>query len=344
MMYKQLQRWTRISLIAVYLVIAAGATVRMTGSGMGCPDWPKCFGYLIPPTDAAQLEWKPNTKYNEGNVIINNERLLVASASFTTTDQFNSDKWEPYTKHDYAVFDAKHTWIEFINRLLGALSGLAILILFGFSIKWIRKKPIIFIFSLLSLLGILFQAWLGKTVVDSNLMPMKISLHMVMALLLVGFLLVVRVASKSFGLSKKPSRKISLLLYSTFALTLVQIALGIQVRQYIDTQVVRWGYDSPQYWLAAPELNFYIHRSLSILVVLANAWLFVSVVKEQLEKVFIRRILWLIGGEVALGIAMFYFDFPFATQPLHLALATLLFGVQLYWILRINLHRYDLSF
>lgn len=343
-MHKQLQRWTRISLIVVYLVIAAGATVRMTGSGMGCPDWPKCFGYFIPPTDAAQLEWKPNTKYSEGNVIINNERLLVASASFTTNDQFNIDKWEPYTKHDYAVFDAKHTWIEFINRLLGALSGLAILILFGFSIKWIRKKPIIFIFSLLSLFGILFQAWLGKTVVDSNLLPMKISLHMLMALLLVGFLLVVRVASKSFGLKKKPSRKIGFLLYSTFLLTLVQIALGIEVRQYIDTQVMRWGYDSPQYWLAAPELSFYIHRSLSILVLLANAWLFVSVVKEQLEKVFIRAILWLIGGEVALGIAMFYFDFPFATQPLHLVLATLLFGVQLYWILRIKLHHYDLSF
>lgn len=343
-MHKQLQRWTRISLIVVYLVIAAGATVRMTGSGMGCPDWPKCFGYFIPPTDAAQLEWKPNTKYSEGNVIINNERLLVASASFTTNDQFNIDKWESYTKHDYAVFDAKHTWIEFINRLLGAVSGLAILILFGFSIKWIRKKPIIFIFSLLSLLGILFQAWLGKIVVESNLLPMKISLHMLMALLLVGFLLVVRVASKSFGLSKKPSRKISILLYSTFVLTLVQIALGIEVRQYIDAQVVRWGYDSPQYWLAAPELSFYIHRSLSILVLLANAWLFVSVVKEQLEKFFIRVILWLIGGEVALGIAMFYFDFPFATQPLHLVVATLLFGVQLYWILRIKLHHYDLSF
>ena len=283
-------------------------------------------------------------QYSEGNVIIDNKRLLVASASFTTTDRFNSDRWEPYTKHDYAVFDAQHTWIEFINRLLGALSGLAILILFGFSLKWIRKKPIIFIFSLLSLLGILFQAWLGKTVVDSNLMPMKISLHMLMALLLVGFLLVVRVASKSFGLSKKPTRKISLLLCSTFVLTLVQIALGIQVRQFIDTQVVRWGYDFPQYWLAAPELNFYIHRSMSILVLLANAWLFISVIKEQLEKVFIKRILWLIGGEVALGIAMFYLDFPFATQPLHLVLATLLFGVQLYWILRINLHRYDLSF
>lgn len=342
-MYKNLQRWTRISLILVYLVIAAGATVRMTGSGMGCPDWPKCFGYYIPPTQVEQLAWKPNTTFRKGNVIIDKERLLVASKTFTSSEGFDASLWEPYTKHDYALFNATHTWIEFINRLLGALSGLSILILFGFSIKWWRKKPIIFIFALLSLLGILFQAWLGKTVVDSNLLPIKISLHMLMALLLVGFLLVVRVASKSFGLSKLPSREIRMLLYGTFALTLVQIALGIQVRQFVDLQVERWGYDLPQFWLVTPELNFYLHRSLSLLVISSNVVLYFWVVKAQIERIFIQRILWLIGGEVALGIAMYYFDFPFATQPLHLVLATLLFGVQLYWILRINLHRYDLS-
>lgn len=342
-MYKNLQRWTRISLIIIYLVIAAGATVRMTGSGMGCPDWPKCFGYYIPPTHAEQLVWKPNTDFKKGNVIIDQNRLLVATTTFTSTNTFNPDLWEPYTKHDYAHFNATHTWIEFINRLLGALSGLSILILFGYSLKWWRKKPIIFIFSLLSLLGILFQAWLGKTVVDSNLLPLKISLHMLMALLLVGFLLVIRVASKSFGLSRLPSKKIRVLLYSTFALTLIQVVLGIQVRQYVDVQIDRWGYDLPQFWLAAPELAFYVHRSLSILVIAANALLFIWVLKANIERIFIKRILWLVGGEVALGIAMYYFDFPFASQPLHLVLATLLFGVQLYWILRINLHRYDLS-
>ena len=342
-MNKQLQRWTRISLFLIYLVIAAGATVRMTGSGMGCPDWPKCFGYYIPPTQAEQLEWKPETDYSKGNVIIDNDQLLVATKDFRSDKKLNAKQWLPYTKHDYAVFNATHTWIEFINRLLGALSGLAVLIMFGFSIKWISKKPIVFIFSLLSLLGIIFQAWLGKTVVDSNLLPLKISLHMLMALLLVGFLLVVRVATKSFGLTKLPSKKVQLLLYIAFGLTVVQIILGIQVRQFVDSQVDRWGYELPQFWLAAPEISFYIHRSLSILVVGINIWLYTQVVRHTLERIYIHRSLLLIGGEVLLGIAMFYFAFPFATQPLHLLLATMLFGVQLYWILRINLHRYDLS-
>ena len=111
----------KTALILVYLVILAGALVRMTGSGMGCPDWPKCFGYYIPPREQKELEFTPNKAYDEGQVIIKDEGLLVAKSDFVASTSFSETDWEAYTKHDYAIFNPAHTWIEYINRLLGAL-------------------------------------------------------------------------------------------------------------------------------------------------------------------------------------------------------------------------------
>ena len=72
-----LHKTTTISIIIVYLVILAGGIVRMTGSGMGCPDWPKCFGFLIPPTERSQLDWKSNFDYNKNQIIIIDENYFM---------------------------------------------------------------------------------------------------------------------------------------------------------------------------------------------------------------------------------------------------------------------------
>jgi len=334
--------WAQWALLSVYLVILAGAIVRMTGSGMGCPDWPKCFGYLIPPIERSQLDWKPEKTYEKGNVIIYENTLQVAIKDFNSSTTIDLSNWEIYDKHDYTTFNATHTWVEFINRLLGAISGLIVLGLFTRSLWWIRSTPILAVFSFLTVVGMSIQAWLGKTVVDSNLLPSKISLHMIMALLIVSGLLFIRAKSHDNQI-QLPSKKCTNLIIVAFILTLIQFGLGVDVRQFIDYQIKQAGYDAPQLWLSLPEVSFYVHRSLSLVVVAVSFMIYRQVVKEGLERKYIHFIIGCILAEIALGILMYYVDFPWGTQPLHLLIAVLLFSAQFYWLLRIKIKTNDLS-
>ena len=218
------------SLILVYLVIAAGAIVRMTGSGMGCPDWPKCFGYLIPPTERSQLDWKAEYSYKKGQVIIVNKNLRVAPKDFTSNISYTPKNWAPYTKHDYAIFNPTHTWIEFLNRVLGAIAGLATLFLLISAIFRYKKDVLATIISFLIVLSMGFQAWLGKTVVDSNLLPYKKSIHMLMAFLILLFLIFLLEQKNKFIKKLPNSTTFKLLVVISLMLTLIQICMGTHVR------------------------------------------------------------------------------------------------------------------
>lgn len=335
-MKKQIKPFIVTSLILVYLVIAAGAIVRMTGSGMGCPDWPKCFGYLIPPTERNQLDWKSNHQYHEGEVIIVSEILQVAIYDFNSSIEYESKNWEDYTEHDYALFNATHTWIEFINRLLGALAGLSTLVLF-FSTLWRIKKDVwSTVLSFLVLLGMGFQGWLGKTVVDSNLIPYKITIHMVMALLIV-LLLIILLARESHSKSVlKNTAVLQKVLGIGLILTLIQIGMGTQVRQFVDEQMHTFNLEDTSAWLSDWPLLFYIHRSFSIIVLLVHGYLgYLLYQNKMIPNVYIV-ILSLLSLEILTGIWMYYFDFPFSSQPLHLLIASLLFGAQSYFILTLK--------
>ncbi|MBT7850920.1 MAG: COX15/CtaA family protein [Flavobacteriaceae bacterium] len=321
---------TKISLVLIYCVIVAGAVVRMTGSGMGCPDWPKCFGYFIPPTESSQLLFEANRSYEKGMMILlDEEAFLVAKSDFISGEKFNATDWEVYSKHDYTTYDPVHTWVEYINRLIGVLSGIPILI-FTILAFWYRKQSIwIPLISVLTLFGMGFQAWLGKTVVDSNLAPYKITIHMVMALLIVAFILYLIFASKTTYKQQTYHKRFYNILLLALGLSLVQIILGTQVRQYIDEQTKLIGYQK-SLWLASPDINFYIHRSTSILVLVLNGYLWHLNRSKALGFNKVKLVIYCVILEAATGILMYYYDFPFLSQPLHLVIASILFGIQCY--------------
>ena len=323
---------TKLALLLVYLVIIAGAFVRMTGSGMGCPDWPKCFGFYVPPTEVSQILFKANNDYSKGQMILyNEEELLVAKSDFKSDDFINLNNWEVYEKHDYAIFNPVHTWIEYINRLIGAISGIPILIFTIISIIYFKKFRHLTLLSIITLVAMGFQAWLGKTVVDSNLEVFKITIHMLMALFIVALLIyLVYSGSKSFINRNKTFKY--LLLFGLF-LTLIQIVLGTQVRQVVDEQSKLFAYDK-SLWLNDIPLVYEYHRTFSILVISVNVALFYINKKLQLGNNYINYVILLLVFEMITGASMFYFDFPFGTQTAHLVFASIIFGLQFYILLQ----------
>ena len=316
---------TRLSLVLVYLVILAGATVRMTGSGMGCPDWPKCFGYYIPPIEQSQVLFQPNSKYKKGEMIIfNEEKLLVAKSNFNSSDLIDLKNWDTYEKHDYIIFDPVHTWIEYINRLIGAISGIPILLFTIISVVYFKKYKHLTFVSVLTVICMGFQAWLGKTVVDSNLAPFKITFHMLMALLIIALLIYLVNSSSKYTIKK--NKIFTNFLFVAIILTLVQIVLGTQVRQFVDEQANVY-YDKFEWFNEIPKVYEY-HRTFSLVVIAGNFGLFYLNKKLNLGNNYISYVIVLLFIEALSGVVMFYFNFPFGSQTIHLFIASLIFGFQ----------------
>lgn len=198
---KKYLHYTWFVLAMVFLVILAGGVVRMTQSGMGCPDWPKCFGRWIPPTHA---------------------------------DQLPPDFEKYLSKQDIDhSFNAYHTWIEYINRLLGALLGIFIFIHFIWSFSKFRKaNNRVAWLSFLLLVTVGFQGWLGKKVVDDNLAVVKVTIHMLVALIIAAIpLLIIDRLKKEERTNDRLLKNLSTLV---ILFLLVQIILGTQVREQID--------------------------------------------------------------------------------------------------------------
>lgn len=330
MTYRAFYKLSLATLVAVYILILVGGVVRSTGSGMGCPDWPKCFGSWVPPTDESQLPPDYKEIYadyrHEKNVRFARYLRLIGLGE--TADQLLNDE----SVRVEGDFNPTKTWIEYFNRITGVIIGFLITLVFVYSLKFWRSDRKLTIIALFTLLLVIFQGWIGSFVVSSNLTPWTITVHMFLALVLVAMLIYLVHASSAERSVSAPATGFWWLV-ACIGVVLVQILLGTQVREAIDavSEVTR-----RSAWISAIGETFVIHRSFSWIVLLLHVGLVVTFRKNRDARVYVSWLIALIATTIVSGIGLGWFGVPPVLQPVHLLLSTLCFGVQFMLLLKLN--------
>lgn len=352
---KRFRFWSVLTVISIYLLIIVGGVVRATGSGMGCPDWPRCFGQWIPPTEASQLPADYKEVYTAQRVA-KNQKLARTLASMGFKQVAGNIFAHP-TQYIETDFNATKTWIEYLNRLLGALIGIFVFVTAVVAWPYRRTDPPIFWLAVGSWLLTGVQGWLGSLVVSTNLLPVMVTIHMGLALLIVALLLYATHRARWGGIeagnlessveaatltdeNDATASVVGLrwLLWGTLLLTFVQIVLGTQVREQVDMVASAASYTGRALWIDRLGSVFETHRTVSAVVVLANV--FVGYSLWQLAVPGLRHLVAatgiVLGLEMVAGITLAYFALPAFVQPIHLTLATLLFGTQFLTLLALQ--------
>ena len=317
-----LPRFALLTVVLLYLVVLAGAIVRATGSGMGCPDWPKCYGRLIPPTDVSQIDFSQ----------LDIEKFRAAWKRGHVSVEVSE---ETLRKN----FSAKATWIEFSNRLVGSISGLAALatLVCALVSRPRRGRLIALLTGQLVLFGMV--AWLGKRVVETNLLPWQITAHMALAVALVTTALLARYWIQP-GRSVLVSSSLRWHLVVALMFTLMQIFLGTQVRETVD-QLAATGDccgERVEQVLGTP-LVWHRVGAIGVLTLVSIAFfrLKFSPPAAGAAPVLITLMGLLVAAEYGVGVILVFAGLPAILQPLHLLFAVILHGMLFTLLLRCRL-------
>jgi len=308
-----------LTIFAVYFVILVGGIVRASGAGMGCPDWPTCFGQWVPPTAESQLP----TNYHE----------IYAARGYENT-----------------TFNPVKTWTEYTNRLIGATTGILVILTVWASRIYLKSDKPTFYLAALALFLISFQGWLGSAVVASNLKPLMITLHMLLALFIVALLIYTISRSQKTLLAETDSTwmtpRFAWVLKIAMLMTLVQIAMGVQVRETVDYIAHQHSYIDRQYWRDSFPIIFYVHRSFSSVILFTNLWLVWTIHKNVDKSDLLLKVSYTLTGlivtAILAGVSLDRLGFPAIAQPIHLLMANLIFGVQFFLFICLHYSRQKL--
>ncbi|MBU2925972.1 COX15/CtaA family protein [Colwellia sp. 4_MG-2023] len=185
-----LRKLVILSIVLAFIVIALGAYTRLTHAGLGCPDWPTCYGQLDVPKTAEQ----------------------IAKAELAFPER-------PVEPHK--------AWNEMIHRYFAGALGLFILAIAFLSFKN-RHQNTPLRLPLLILAVVIFQAVLGMWTVTMMLMPIVVMAHLLggFTTLSLLFLLHLRLRKTQISVSEAPVKKYGSFALLGIIVLVGQIGLG----------------------------------------------------------------------------------------------------------------------
>ncbi len=324
MNYKTYAKLAKAALISVLTLIFVGAIVRVTGAGMGCPDWPTCWGMLIPPTSVEQVDFGKLDieKFQRKAERLGRDPLTISHESLR------------------AEFNPRHVWTEFTNRLFSLPVGFFSLATFIASFHLRKSRPLLFWLSFAGLLLVLANAWMGARVVYSGIAPGVLSTHLALAMALIGVLTYCVWAGVEHPLKVKMTGNTKLVRMTVLALLVLVVIegiLGTQIREMTD-ELAKAHLDAPrETWIDELEqsITYVIHRSFSWLLLFTSVFAFSLAKKHQPDGVTPSQIgvLAIMFTQMILGLVMAQIHIYSWVQVLHVGLAAILLALVFRWYL-----------
>src|SRR2546429_2024730 len=145
-----MRRLAVAGVLLCFIVVVLGAYVRLTAAGLGCPDWPGCYGHLTPPG----AEHSPAAQAAYGG-----RPLGLGKA-----------------------------WREMVHRYAAGALGVVILSLTALAISARRRRRVSLPFALALFATLIVQALLGMLTVTWQLKPLIVTLHLLFGMTTLGLL------------------------------------------------------------------------------------------------------------------------------------------------------------
>lgn len=325
------QKLALAALVSVLLLMFVGAIVRVTGSGMGCPDWPTCWGCLIPPTSVDEVDFDklPIERFQQKAERMGRDPSTITEETLR------------------AEFNPRHVWTEFINRLCSLPVGFFCLATFiaGF---WQReKRPLVFWMAFSSLVVVLINAWMGARVVYSGLQPGVLTTHLALAMMLTGMLAYCVWRGTDYPwrvkMAAAPLAKLRLAVGLLLFAVVAEGIIGAQVREMTD-ELAKFHDNAPRAtWIGELEQSwkYLIHRSFSwgVLIVTLWAWFLAFRHREGGPKWVENTVLGIVLAQMVLGLVMSQIHIYSWVQVLHVGLAAVLLTLIWLWCFGLSRER-----